>query len=141
MTPDQKITELQSQVANLQNVVYFHQHKGFDFTKVLPFIYTRIPLHDQATLVTDSTLGNQFYVTLGGNRTLGAPVGMKGGQRILYEFIQDATGSRTITLNSIFDKGAFTITLTTTASKRDFMEVVYSDVDNKFYVINFVKGY
>jgi len=132
---------LQSAFNSVSYAFYQHKHKGYDYTQILPATYARYQLVDQATLVTDATLGVHFYVTLGGNRTLGAPTGMQGGQRILFEFIQDGTGSRTITLASIFDKGAFTITLTTTVHKRDFMEAVYSDVDNKFYVINFVKGY
>jgi len=135
------ITSLRGSLNNTSMILSIHKHSGQDQTSKLNSDYTRVVLLDQATIATDATLGRHFYVTLAGNRTLGKPTGMKGGQRILYEFIQDGTGSRTITLNSAFDVGAFTVTLTTTASKRDFMEAVYSDTDGKFYVISFVKGY
>lgn len=136
-----EIESLKQRMTSNEIGLNFHRHLGYDSTSILPESYKRIPLVDQTTITTDSTRGRHFFVTLAGNRTLAAPTGMQGGQRIIFEFIQDATGSRTITLNSIFNVGGFTITLTTAAGKRDFMEAVYSDVDNKFYVINFVKNY
>lgn len=143
MTPQQIIDfqRLKDNVARLLYQMSFHKHQLSDNTQLIPPIYKRIQLIDQAVLNTSANLGNHFFVTLGGNRTLDIPIGMQGGQRVIWEFIQDGTGSRTITLNSVFNHGAFTITLTTAANKRDFMEAVYSAVDKKWYIINFVKGY
>jgi hypothetical protein len=54
--------------------------------------------------------------------------------------IQDGTGSRTITLDTkCTDLTA--VTLTTTASKRDFLGAFYNSATDKFYVTAFVKGY
>lgn len=135
-----EIQQLRTDITNLSRSFGYHKHKGYDSEK-LDSSDSRVKLIDQATIITDSTLSNHFYVNLTGNRTLANPTGPRPGQRIVFEFIQDATGSRTITLGSKFNAGSFTITLTLTASKRDFMEVIYSDVDDKFYIINFVKNY
>lgn len=100
-------------------------------------------LTDAATIATDAVLANHFRVTLGGNRTLGNPTNPYDGARIVYEFIQDGTGSRTITLDTKFALGTDItgVTLTTTANKRDFMTVIYNSTADKWYVVAFVKGY
>lgn len=102
-----------------------------------------VTLTDAATIATNASLGNSFRVTLGGNRTLGNPTNPTDGQRIIWELIQDATGSRTITLGSAFALGTdiSSITLTTTASKRDFLGAVYNSAASKWYVIAFTRGY
>lgn len=102
-----------------------------------------VTLTDAATIATDASLGSGFRVTLGGNRTLGNPTNAKDGQMLLWEIIQDATGSRTITLDTNFALGTdiSAITLTTTANKRDFLGARYNATAGKFYVVAFVKGY
>jgi hypothetical protein len=106
-----------------------------------------VTLTDAATIATDASLGNHFRVTLGGNRTLGAPTNPVDGQKAIWEVIQDATGSRTLTLTT-GSNGAFAygtditgITLTTTASKRDFIGAVYNSTAQRWYVIAYMKGY
>lgn len=102
-----------------------------------------VALTDAATVATDASLGDHFRVTLGGNRTLGNPTNAVDGQRLLWEIIQDGTGSRTITLDTKFALGTdlTAVTLTTTASKRDFLGAFYNSATDKFYVTAFVKGY
>ena len=82
-------------------------------------------------------------MTLGGNRTLANPTNPTDGQKVTWEIIQDATGSRTLTLGAKFALGTdiSSTTLTTTASKRDFLGAVYNATADKWYVIAFVKGY
>ncbi len=102
-----------------------------------------VALADAATIAVDATKGNHFSVTLGGNRTLGNPTGLVDGQKLLFELIQDATGSRTITLGSAYALGTdvSAVVLTTTAGKRDFMGTVYRSGTSKLYVVGFSKGY
>lgn len=102
-----------------------------------------VTLTDAATIATDASLGSLFRVTLGGNRTLGNPTNSKDGQRCTWELIQDATGSRTITLGSNFALGTSiaAVTLTTTASKRDFLGAIYNAAAGKWYVTAFAKGF
>jgi hypothetical protein len=102
-----------------------------------------VTLTDAATIATNASLGNSFRVTLAGNRTLGNPTNPTDGQRILWELIQDATGSRTITLDTAFALGTdiSSVTLTTTANKRDFLGAVYNSTASKWYVLAFTRGY
>lgn len=99
-------------------------------------------LDDAASIQTWCDLGNHFYVTLGGNRTLATPLNARNGGRYVWEFLQDGTGSRTITLSSDFCVGASgPPVLTTTANRRDFMGAIYrvdpAGVANTFYVVAF----
>lgn len=103
-------------------------------------------LTDAATISLDASLGNHFRVTLAGNRTMAAPTNPTDGQRIAIEVIQDATGSRTLTLTTGalgfgFGTDIPSITLTTTANLRDFIECVYNATAQRWYVVRFVKGY
>ncbi len=102
-----------------------------------------VTLTDAATIATDASMGNHFRVTLGGNRTLGNPTGAVDGQKLTFELVQDGSGSRTITLDTKFAFGTdiTSVTLSTTASKRDFLGVVYNATLDKFLVLGLVKGF
>lgn len=135
-------------LAGLGTTQTFTGDKTFDgkvtFDKAVvdnPFVLT-----DAATINTDASQSNRFRVTLGGNRTLAAPSNPSDGQQCVWEFIQDATGSRTITLDTgtggfAFGTDIVSITLTTTANKRDFMTATYSSALNKWLVLGFLRGY
>ena len=109
----------------------------------LPLAIPPVTLTDAATIATDASQSNHFRVTLGGNRTLGNPTNPTDGQKVIWELIQDGSGSRTITLDTNFALGSdiSSVTLTTTASKRDFLGAVYNSTAGKWYVIALVKGY
>jgi hypothetical protein len=97
-------------------------------------------LTDAATIATDASLGNYFRVTLGGNRTLGNPSNPTNGQKAIWEIVQDGTGSRTITLDTKFALGSDIsgVTLSASASKRDFLTAVYNSTADLWYVVGFV---
>jgi len=59
-------------------------------------------LTDQATIAWNLEDEQYAKVTLGGNRTLGAPTSMKDGGWYTLRIIQDATGSRTLSYNAVF---------------------------------------
>lgn len=116
----------------------------FTGTLTTPRIITPpVGLTDAATIATDASLGNHFRVTLGGNRTLGNPTNPTDGQRVIWEIIQDGTGTRTITLDTKFALGTdiTAVTLTTTINKRDFMGAIYNSTADKWYVIALARGY
>lgn len=73
--------------------------------------------------------GYNRKLTLTGNSTL-AITGLKGGEYGTLEIVQDATGSRTLTLpsNSIVmgTQGTSTLTLTTTANAIDIATFYYN---------------
>jgi hypothetical protein len=81
-------------------------------------------LVDAATVAWDMSKGGIATVTLGGNRTLGAPTNMKKGTYILH-VLQDATGSRTLAYNAVFKwSGAVAPVLSTGINKRDIITFV-----------------
>jgi hypothetical protein len=81
-------------------------------------------LTDAATITWDLSLGQIATVTLGGNRTIAAPTNMKVGSYVLH-VLQDGSGSRTLTWNSVFKWPAGVApVLTTTASRRDVFSFV-----------------
>jgi hypothetical protein len=79
-------------------------------------------LTDAATIAVDMSVGNNFSVTLGGNRTLGNPTNLTAGQSGVIFITQDGTGSRTLAYSSYWDFPNGTApTLTTTASAVDVL--------------------
>ena len=108
---------------------------------VPPSIEKPITLTFAAPLATDAATGSLFRCVLTDDFTLSNPTNAVDGQRITWELIQDGTGSRLITLDSNFVAGPFTVTLTTTLNKRDFLVVIYNSGSGKFYVVDFTKGY
>lgn len=81
-------------------------------------------LADGATVSWDVSLGPIATVTLGGNRTMAAPTNLKAGTYILH-VIQDATGSRTLTWNSVFKwQSGIAPTLSTAASAHDIIVLI-----------------
>ncbi len=97
-------------------------------------------LTDGATITPDCTRGSYQRVTLGGNRTMAAPLNPGDGQRLVLEIIQDAGGSRTLTWNAVYAFGTITNALTATANKRDIFEFVYNSTAVKWYVLSASKN-
>jgi len=91
-----------------------------EFTRTQNFDATT--LTDGATISWDAAQNQVTSVTLGGNRTLGAPTNLKDGAVYVLTVIQDGTGSRTLSFNAVFKfhQGAAP-TLTTPASARDVL--------------------
>ena len=82
-------------------------------------------LTDAASITNNFALGNNFLVTLGGNRTLAAPTNAVAGQTGNIYVIQDGTGSRTLGYNTAWQFVSATVpTLSTGASDVDIL--VYS---------------
>ena len=77
-------------------------------------------LTDGATITPDFAAGNNYSVTLAGNRTLANPTNLTAGQSGVILVSQDSTGSRTLAFGSYWKfAGGTAPTLTTTASAVD----------------------
>lgn len=77
-------------------------------------------LTDGATITPDFAVGNNYSVTLAGNRTLANPTNLTAGQSGVILVSQDSTGSRTLAFGSYWKfAGGTAPTLTTTASAVD----------------------
>ncbi|WP_414572823.1 hypothetical protein [Nostoc sp. CCY 9925] len=64
-------------------------------------------------------------------------------EEVTFEIIQDSNGSRTVTWGSAFAFGTdiASITLTTTANKRDFVTARWNSDLGKFLIMRAVKGF
>jgi hypothetical protein len=92
----------------------------------------RYALSDGATIAVDWHNGNVQSVTLGGNRTLTFSNPIDGARYVLI-IKQDGTGSRTVTWPATVRwPGGTAPTLTTTASKTDYIAFIYNGVDSKY---------
>lgn len=102
-----------------------------------------VALTDAATIATDASLGNIFTVTLGGNRTLGAPTNPVNGQKCIWRVRQDGTGSRTLAFNAAFRFGTSvaSVVLTTSANKTDYIGAIYNSTDSTWDVVAFADSY
>ena len=79
-------------------------------------------LTDAASITSDFAVGNNFLVTLGGNRTLAAPSNAVAGQSGSIYIIQDGTGSRTLSYNTAWQFVSATVpTLSTGANDVDML--------------------
>lgn len=91
-----------------------------------------LTLTDGATISWDTSTGQVATVTLGGNRTMAAPTNLQNGAFYGLAVYQDATGSRTLTWNSVFKFiGGTAPTLSTAANAKDFL-VFRSDGTNLY---------
>lgn len=118
--------------SSTQNFVDLTTQQSISGAKTLvPVILT-----DAVTIATDAALGNFFQATLGGNRTLGAPTNPTDGQKIVYKFVQDGTGGRTLAFNAIFNFGTFpTLVLSGAPGKVDYMGVIYNGTTSLWDVV------
>lgn len=91
-----------------------------------------VTLVDGATVTINAALGNNFELTLGGNRTLANPTNLTKGMVINLVLRQDATGSRTVTWGTTWDFGlAGAPVLSTGANKVDFVSAYYNATAGK----------
>ena len=84
-----------------------------------------VTLTDGATITPNFNSGNNFTVTLGGNRTMANPSNLVAGQSGSIFIVQDGTGSRTLAWGSYWDFTTGTApTLTTTAGAIDRVDYI-----------------
>lgn len=99
-----------------------------------------LPLTDAPTITVDTSAHNSFSVTLGGNRTLGAPTGLANGMLLNFAVRQDGAGNRTLAFNAIYDFGAAgTPTMSTAAGVTDYIFGYYDSISGKI-LASFRKG-
>ena len=92
-------------------------------------------LSDGATVAIDFNSGNNFSLTLGGNRTLGQPSNQVAGQSGSIFITQDGTGSRTLAYHADWKwVGGTAPTLTTTAAAVDRIDYIVA-ATNKVHAV------
>ena len=82
-------------------------------------------LTDAGTIAWDVSVAQVAKVTLGGNRTLGAPTNLIDGATYILRVKQDGTGSRTLAYNAVFKwPGGTAPVLSTAANALDILTFV-----------------
>lgn len=104
------ITRAQYGATNFNRPVVFNSNRR-ETPKVITYA---------ATITPNMRDGNYQQCTLTGNVTIAAPSNVAAGDMLEIVLVQDGTGSRTATWNSVYKfASGDTGTLTTTASKKD----------------------
>jgi hypothetical protein len=81
-----------------------------------------LTLTDAASITSDFAKGNNFLVTIGGDRTLAAPSNAVAGQSGSIYIIQDGSGSRTLSYNTVWQFVSATVpTLSTGVGDVDML--------------------
>ena len=102
-----------------------------------------VGLTDAATIAVDASLGNDFRVTIAGNRTMGNPANPSDGQQIIFQVTQGSGGSFTLTWGSSyeFSTGLPQPTLSTAAGQTDLLGFVYNAAKGTWLLAAFVNGF
>ncbi len=103
-----------------------------------------VALTDGATITPDADVTDMGTVTIAANRTMAAPTGTPtGGQQLMLRIKQDGTGNRTITWNAIyrFSTDVPNPTLSTAATKTDYIGFQYNAADSTWDCLAVARGY
>lgn len=101
------------------------------FSTATSYTYTKaqigaiVTLTDAATISMDASLGNNFELTLGGNRNFANPTNMSAGQVGSIFITQDGTGGRTLSWGAYWlFPGGTAPTLSTAAGAKDRVDFI-----------------
>jgi hypothetical protein len=102
-----------------------------------------IVLADAATIAVDASLGNDFRVTIAGNRTVGTPANPADGQKITLQVTQGTGGPFTLSWSGgyEFSAGLPQPTLSSTAGQTDLLGFIYNASKNRWLFVAFVSGF
>jgi len=102
-----------------------------------------VALTDAATIAVDASLGNDFRVTIAGDRTMGNPANPAAGQQIIFQVTQGQAGSSTITWGDgyQFSTALPRPTLSSSAGQTDLLGFIYNAAKGKWLLAAFVDGF
>lgn len=119
------VAELRDDVAAIVSGNGYAELAGSEFTG--PVSVAFVGLTDAATIATNALLGNNFRVTLGANRVLGNPTGLRDGGVYEWHISQDGAGGRTLSFGSFFKFASGTApTITATANALTVIRGTYN---------------
>jgi hypothetical protein len=102
-----------------------------------------IALTDAATITVNAALGNDFRVTVNGNRAMAKPTNPSDGQKIVFQVTQGTGGSFTITWDSSYEFSSSLPqpTLSSTAGQTDLLGFIYNAAKGTWLLAAFVNGF
>ena len=100
-------------------------------------------LTDAATITVDASLGNDFRVTIAGNRTMGNPANAVNGQQIIFQVTQGSGGGFALGWGSSyeFSTGLPQPALSTVAGQTDLLGFIYNAAKGQWLMAAFVNGF
>ena len=102
-----------------------------------------VNLTDATTIAVDASLGNDFRVTIAGNRTMGNPASPANGQQIIFQVTQGSGGPFTLSWGSGYEFSADLPqpSLSTTAGQTDLLGFIYNATKGNWLLAAFVNGF
>ena len=102
-----------------------------------------VNLTDAATISVDASAGNDFRLTIGGNRTMGTPSNPADGQKITFQVTQGTGGPYTLGWASgyEFSTALPKPTLSATAGDTDLLCFIYNSSKSAWLLAAFVNGF
>jgi hypothetical protein len=102
-----------------------------------------VVLTHAATIAVNASLGNDFRVTIAGNRTIAKPSNPVNGQQIIFQITQGPGGPFTITWGTgyEFSTGQPQPTLSTGAGQTDLLGFIYNAAHGQWLLAAFVNGF
>jgi hypothetical protein len=104
---------------------------------------TVVHLTDAATIAVDASLGNDFRVTMAGNRTMDTPANPENGQQIIFQVTQGSGGPFTLTWDSgyEFSTDLQQPALSSGAGQTDLLGFIYNGSKGTWLLAAFVIGF
>src|SRR6185437_9634299 len=102
-----------------------------------------VNLTDAATISVDASAGNDFRLTIGGNRTMGTPSNPADGQKITVQVTQGTGGPYALSWASgyEFSTALPQPTLSATAGDTDLLCFIYNSSKSAWLLAAFVNGF
>jgi hypothetical protein len=102
-----------------------------------------VNLTDAAVIAVDASMGNDFRVTIAGNRTIGNPANPANGQQIIFQVTQGSGGSFTLNWGSSyeFSHDLPQPSLSTIAGQTDLLGFIYNVAKGTWLLAAFVNGF
>lgn len=102
-----------------------------------------VALTDAPRIAVDASLGNDFRVTIGADRTMANPSNALDGQQIIFQVTQGASSPCTLTWDNgyEFSAGLPQPTLSTVAGQTDLLGFIYNAAKASWLLAAFVGGF
>lgn len=102
-----------------------------------------VSLTDAAVISVDASLGNDFRVTIAGNRTVGNPANPSNGQQIIFQVTQGSGGPYTLDWGSDYEFSTDLPQppLSAAAGQTDLLGFVYNAAKGTWLLAAFVGGF
>jgi hypothetical protein len=102
-----------------------------------------VNLADAASIAVDASLGNDYRVTIAGDRTMATPTNPTDGQKVTFQVTQGSGGPYTMAWGTgyEFSTGLPQPTLSTAVGDTDLLGFIYNASIGKWLLVGFVDGF